>query len=279
MGSVIPIQDGTAKDAAMSQSNGNLHSTLIAKMKGQVMHVPDLLALFPGWPSGGRNRHYDRLKAKLDEVIITVHPDEKSRERARKHDFAFMTSCWFPIAEWEEFYTVGISRFWLFHFDDAMDDNDGVVAGDLSASQRYRNQALKYICWSLGLENTGFGKMTEASAGFPAAPNLPNTTFKEFGDRMRGQTSIAFCGMLYTELRKYIDYCGREQGERLAGQISKNVETYLGMRLYTGGVRPYGWITQLALGIRIPIWVIETTEMHQLLDELTYVIVLINASQ
>lgn len=42
---------------------------LIAELKGQVMHVPELLDLFTAWPSGGRNKYYGRLKAKMDKIV------------------------------------------------------------------------------------------------------------------------------------------------------------------------------------------------------------------
>ncbi len=44
------------------------HTQLIAELSGQIMHVPDMLALFPSWPSGGRNKYYRRLKVRLDEI-------------------------------------------------------------------------------------------------------------------------------------------------------------------------------------------------------------------
>jgi hypothetical protein len=54
-----------------SPGNGPESSAaLIAKLKGQVMHVPDMLSSFPtSWPSGGRNKYYKRLKARFDEII------------------------------------------------------------------------------------------------------------------------------------------------------------------------------------------------------------------
>lgn len=45
------------------------HAELISGLKGQVLHVPDLLQVFPSWPSGGRNKYYKRLKARFDEII------------------------------------------------------------------------------------------------------------------------------------------------------------------------------------------------------------------
>ena len=53
----------------MSPSSDRPQHDLTAALKGQVMHVPDLLTIFPTWPSGGRNKYYKRLKAKLDEII------------------------------------------------------------------------------------------------------------------------------------------------------------------------------------------------------------------
>jgi len=58
---VSPLNNGPESIAA-----------LIAKLKGQTMHVPDMLSCFPTcWPSGGRNKYYKRLKARFDEIIET----------------------------------------------------------------------------------------------------------------------------------------------------------------------------------------------------------------
>ena len=58
------------KNGVVSPSNNEAHAKLIAELQGQVMHVPDMLALFTKWPCFGRNKYYNRLKAVLDEVVI-----------------------------------------------------------------------------------------------------------------------------------------------------------------------------------------------------------------
>jgi hypothetical protein len=51
------------------------NAKLIMELQGQVMHVPDMLKLFPSWPSGGRNKYYRRLKARFDEIaeVLVAH--------------------------------------------------------------------------------------------------------------------------------------------------------------------------------------------------------------
>lgn len=56
------------KNGTVSSLDDEPHADLIAELKGQVMHVPDMLSLFPSWPSGGRNKYYKRLKIKLDRI-------------------------------------------------------------------------------------------------------------------------------------------------------------------------------------------------------------------
>jgi len=57
-----------AKNGMMSLPNHEPHAKLITELQGQVMHVPDMLGLFPSWPSEGRNKYYKRLKARFDEI-------------------------------------------------------------------------------------------------------------------------------------------------------------------------------------------------------------------
>jgi hypothetical protein len=61
-----------AENGVMSQSNDEPNDKLITELQGQVMHVPDLLESFPSWPSGGRNKYYKRLKARFDEIAVTL---------------------------------------------------------------------------------------------------------------------------------------------------------------------------------------------------------------
>jgi hypothetical protein len=60
----------------MPTSNNEAHAQLISELQGQVMHVPDMLAMFTSWPRCGRNKWYTRLKSRLDEVTVRLVPDE-----------------------------------------------------------------------------------------------------------------------------------------------------------------------------------------------------------
>ncbi|KAK0646810.1 isoprenoid synthase domain-containing protein [Cercophora newfieldiana] len=260
-------------------------AALIAKLKGQVMHVPDMLTLFPTcWPSGGRNKYYKRLKVRFDEIIEAVFPDEATKKRAYRNDFAFFTSVWFPDADWDQLYTCGLFSFWLFHCDDAMDESFGSVSQDLATSTQYRKQVLDYTRWCLGLgppAPTGIlSKLTSwfwpAPKWNPPAPNLPNTVFKEFGERVQATTSRTFREMFYAEIKQYIDHCEIEQTDRLSGEISDDLESYMQVRHHTSAVRAYGYITQLGTGMRLPIWMTKSPEMQRLWDEMTLLIIIAN---
>jgi len=61
---------------------------------------------------------------------------------------------------------------------------------------------------------------------------------------MLTQFDPVFREMLYKEIKYYIDHCEIEQKERLAGEISDDLESYLQVRHHTSGVRLYGYITQ-----------------------------------
>ncbi|KAK0732282.1 isoprenoid synthase domain-containing protein [Lasiosphaeris hirsuta] len=308
-------------------SKSELHAKLITDLKGQVMHVPDMQAMFPNWPSGGRNKYYKRLKARLDEITETVYPTEELRRGPAKHDFAFFTSMYatpplphqrcpppalsltltphltthlqdtadhgptslFPDADWDEFYTCGLFNFWLFHCDDAMDEEQGSVALGLAASCRYRRQVLEYtrhcldlpgptdppagvvsgLLWRLGLRGGG-------PAAAPPRPNLPNGVFEEFGRRVRVEAGEAFRWGLYKEIEDYICGCEAEQKERLAGEMAGDLESYLRVRRSTSGVRHYGYITQLGLGMRLPIRTLQSAQMQALWDEMNLIIIIQN---
>lgn len=50
--------------------------------------------------------------------------------------------------------------------------------------------------------------------------------------------------MFQAEIKQYIDHCEIEQRERMTGEISDDLESYLQVRHHTSAVRAYGFITQ-----------------------------------
>jgi hypothetical protein len=64
----------TQQGGQTSPSNNEAHAKLIAELQGQVMHVPDMLSLFPNWPSCGRNKFYNRLKVEIDGIVQRYLP-------------------------------------------------------------------------------------------------------------------------------------------------------------------------------------------------------------
>jgi hypothetical protein len=61
---------------------------------------------------------------------------------------------------------------------------------------------------------------------------------------MLTQSDLVFREMLYKEIQEYVDYCEIEQRDRLTGEISDDLESYMQVRHFTAGVRPFGYITQ-----------------------------------
>ncbi|KAK3367964.1 isoprenoid synthase domain-containing protein [Podospora didyma] len=276
-------------------------SNLITELKGQIMHVPDLLQFFTTWPSGGRNKYYKRLKARLDEITQSVYLDETMRKRVIKQDFAFFISIWYPDADWDELWSCALFTFWLFHTDDAQDEEQGSVSFDFAASCRYRQQVVEYTKHCLGLCPTPsiFSRLTSwflpgptddkgwantilaclggsKSTPAPSVPDSPNTVFKEFGENAQLTTSRVFRELLHKEIKLYIKHCETEQKERLNGELSKNLEQYMQLRHWTSAVRPYGYITQIGTDMRLPNWLMVCPEMQVLWDEWTIVILIIN---
>ncbi|KAK5653827.1 hypothetical protein OQA88_7986 [Cercophora sp. LCS_1] len=284
-----------------SLSNNEAHAKLIAELQGQPMHVPDMLSLFPNWPSCGRNKFYNRLKVEIDDIVQRVYPDDVSRKKAAKNNFAFFTSIWYPDIDFEHLYTGGIFSYWIFAVDDLMDANDEALALDLAAATRYRQQTIRFCRYWLGLDmlpvqpsetKTTIGsivsrlfsrlppsqtaKPKSGPEPEPEAPNLPTGVFKEFGQRVARHHSITFRERFAKEIQDYLDHCEIEQRERLTGETSPDVDSYLRIRYYTSAVRLYCYITQICYGIEIPTWVQDSPEMKVVWDETDYVIIIGN---
>ncbi|KAK1749562.1 Presilphiperfolan-8-beta-ol synthase [Echria macrotheca] len=290
-----------------SATNNEAHAKLIAELQGQVMHVPDMLSLFHHWPSRGRNKFYNRLKDEIDGIVQRCYPDDFSRKKANKNNFAFFTSIWYPDIDFEHLYTAGIFSYWIFAVDDLMDANDEALSLDLNASTHYREQAVNFCRYWLGLEPLPprhepgktspppqtkssissiasrlfvrlppFHPSKPASAPEPEAPNLPTGVFKEFGQRVSSHHSITFRENFAKEIQLYFDHCEIEQRERLTGKTSPDLDSYLRIRYYTSAVRLYCYITQICYGVEMPQWLVNTPEMKTVWDETDYIILLGN---
>ncbi|KAK3393508.1 isoprenoid synthase domain-containing protein [Podospora didyma] len=249
------------------------HAELINRLKGQMLHVPNMLSLFPSWPSGRRNKNYKRLKASLDRISEVVFPDEAMRMKASKSDFALFSSIWFPEADWDGLYTCALYIFWIFHCDDAMDDKNGSVSEDFAASCRYRQQVIEYTRYCLGLDDPVSPQTSSiSSSGWtPPCPSLPNSVFKQFGQRIQLTSSKAFREMFHRDIQLYLEHCEIEQRERMTGQIPPDMDNYMRVRHYTSGFRTCGYLAQLATGIRLPVRIMTSPQMQTLWDEITII--------
>jgi hypothetical protein len=188
----------------------------------------------------------------------------------------FNSSRWYPDVDFEHLYTGGIFSYWIFAVDDLMDANDESLSLDLAASTRYREQTIKFCRYWLGLDplhpqhekppplSKTKTNITSRLLSWllpspiakrksvpkaepepePEAPNLPTGVFKEFGQRVARHHSIDFREGLAKEIQDYLDHCGIEQRERLTGETSPDVDSYLRIRYYTSAVRLYCYITQ-----------------------------------
>ncbi|KAK0612189.1 isoprenoid synthase domain-containing protein [Immersiella caudata] len=283
-----------------SATNNEIHAKLITELQGQTMHVPDMLSRFSHWPARGRNKFYNRLKAEIDDIVQRCYPDDFSRKKANKNNFAFFTSIWYPDIDFEHLYTGGIFSYWIFAVDDLMDANGEALSLDIDASTRYREQAINFCRYWLGLESLPtrapaasppakstissiisslFARLPPfhpAPTPEPEAPNLPTGVFKEFGQRVCRNHSVAFREAFAKEIALYFDHCEIEQRERLTGKTSPDLETYLSIRYYTSAVRLYCYITQICYGVEIPQWIVDTPEMKTVWDETDYIILLSN---
>jgi hypothetical protein len=60
-------------------------------LKGKTLVIPDLKPVYAHWPTGV-NCHYEKLKAALDDGVYRWIEDERTREKYKAVDLAYLAS-------------------------------------------------------------------------------------------------------------------------------------------------------------------------------------------
>jgi hypothetical protein len=87
-----------------------------------------------------------------DQSLDSLCPDPVKATKLKSCDFALFAASWFPQAGFEELRILSFLAYWLFAWDDEIDQESGVLAHDFTAADQYRRDTIEYVAQCLELE-------------------------------------------------------------------------------------------------------------------------------
>lgn len=108
--------------------------------------------------------------------MLSFKLSEHKTARCRNTEIAFMVSCYWPQASFEEAVVIMHFITWLFIWDDEIDLGENEVGVNLAAAQKFRQESLAFIEHSLRLGSGNFQ---------PVSQNAIIYRFEEVGEGLR----------------------------------------------------------------------------------------------
>jgi hypothetical protein len=155
---------------------------------------------------------------------------------------------------------------WLLCWDDAVDANEGDLAGDFARAERWRRQTLGMVREALAVDGMG----ARGTDGDPI-----NEVFRDFGSRICETASRDQRRVLHDEIQLFTTSCAAEQELRLASRIP-DYESYMKLRIGTVGGRMLCSLVPYATQERLPRAALSSPEVHRLWTQVCVLLSLLN---
>ncbi|KAK3693615.1 isoprenoid synthase domain-containing protein [Podospora appendiculata] len=253
----------------MPDTRPTTYLPIVAKLKGQVLTIPDLRGLFSRWPAAV-SPHQDELARALNERLPELVPSARSQKTVHKINLPLFVSRLFPTGTLERLKTMTLVALWLFVWDDSLDEGEHDNATGRSAMDTLRRQTLAYARFHMGLDD-------DQRSPAPVAP-LPNMTiFAKFAEKLRQDLPEAHLMRLWRELEFYLESCFAEQNH-LSRHALPSVDEYWKVRLGSIGLTPYTALVDYVNEVTVPDEIFESDEVNTLWLEATRNIILVNDS-
>ncbi|KAI4182232.1 MAG: hypothetical protein L6R41_006112 [Letrouitia leprolyta] len=177
----------------------NDSETILAELRGQSIVLPDLNAIFLGWPKDV-NPGLDRLRVDVDEWLTRTLSHNSKIKTLRAADFAYFGATWWPQAYYDRLKACTLLAAWLFAWDDEIDEDDGSLWDDAELSEPYREETREYVRACLSLR----GKLDHDDF---SPTNATIQAFESIEQRLR----------FMDETEDFLEMSRREQVLRLRG--------------------------------------------------------------
>ncbi|KDQ52301.1 hypothetical protein JAAARDRAFT_487951 [Jaapia argillacea MUCL 33604] len=241
-------------------SSTSAKETLLRRLKGSRVLIPNLYELLPGWRHG-MNERYSSMHHEIDDWFCSWVKDDKERRRVIRADFASLAACLYPDAEPDEYRAMAFYHGWIFIWDDVVDD--GHVDG-LRAAQ-YHRETCDAVSWCLGSQP--FSGPRPAMDGIMSA-------FAEISRTIVPHSSEDARRRIHDELHAYINTAMWLQGKR-KGEIL-TVQQHLDQRHTSSGVLPSIALLEYIYRLDLPSSIIAHEATQVIINKTCLIIHLVN---
>ncbi|OLN95861.1 Presilphiperfolan-8-beta-ol synthase [Colletotrichum chlorophyti] len=224
-------------------SNAPEAEAIVNSLRGTILHVPNLLDIFEGWPIK-ENYHYERI---TDIVEGAFDRSSSLRAKYRKANYARFVSLYYPHPEWEQVQTLTLYIIWLFCWDDAIDQQGtGDLSNDLLRAKNHRDDTTRVLEHVLGLTRADQDEEPKLSDH-----SHVNAELKTIGYELKKVYTHEQRQTFMTQVRRYIENCHEEQTMRLHGTLP-DIQSYNELRHGTAAVWTLCTLIEYGLTENIP---------------------------
>ncbi|KAL6695225.1 isoprenoid synthase domain-containing protein [Trichoderma pleuroticola] len=178
-------------------------------------------------------------------------------------DFALFASAWWPRAPKKELQILAYLSFWLFVWDDEIDEATGTLSDDFEASERYRQNTVAYITETLGLtDDSSLCPQKEATTPL----NEIIGSFGVIGKALKQVYNIEQRKRFLREMEFFIQKSQLEQKSRLDGCIL-SLDEYWDIRMGTSAVGVIMAVNEFSARANISDIIMDHPDMRTIWDE------------
>ncbi|KAF2180110.1 terpenoid synthase [Zopfia rhizophila CBS 207.26] len=203
------------------------------------------------------------MKLDVPDRLLSLTSSSKKLAKLHKAEFALFSASWWPTATVECGKILTCLAMWLFIWDDEIDAEVGRLAGDLKASQNFRNETIRYVKFCLGLS---------PAQSVRTPDNRIIAFFKVIGDAALESYTIEQRQLLLRELEFFMETSEVEQRRRLSEDLP-TLDEYITCRMGTSAVGVTSAFNEYAQGFSpLPAHVMDDPDMRTLWDETNIIV-------
>ncbi|KAF5669249.1 terpene synthase [Fusarium heterosporum] len=243
-------------------------SAIVSALRGQTLRIPNLYTLFSSWPNthGQVNRHHEHVKSIVAQAVDRITTTYPLIARRKADDIAHLACSLYPQARKPQIEALTLYTTWLVCWDDAVDANEGDLAGDFARAERWRRLTMKMVREALDIDEARIVELD----GDPISG-----VFRDFGSRICETAQKDQRRLLHDEIRFFTESCAAEQELRLASHIP-DFESYIKLRIGTVGGRMLCSLVPYATQETLPRSLSSAPEVSQIWTQVCILLSLLN---